>query len=53
MTWVCDQCYSAMEEIEESDNRKRIHCPNCGTELEFDFDGDCDCDDCCDECDAE
>ena len=32
MTWVCDQCYSAMEEIEESEDRKRIHCPKCGTE---------------------
>lgn len=25
-------------------------CPNCGTDLEFDFDCDCDCDDCCDDC---
>ena len=32
MTWVCDQCYSEMEEIEEDENRKRIYCPNCGTE---------------------
>lgn len=30
--WVCDQCYSLMGEIEESEDRKRIHCPVCGTE---------------------
>ena len=35
MTWVCDQCYSAMEEIED---QKRIHCPNCGTEWYVDGD---------------
>jgi len=39
MTWVCGQCYSAMEEIEESEDRKRILCPNCGTEWYVDGDG--------------
>lgn len=31
MTWVCDNCYSAMEETKESRNRKKISCPTCGT----------------------
>ena len=30
-TWVCDHCYSAMNETAESRNRYRIECPNCGT----------------------
>lgn len=32
MIWVCDICYSEMEETQEGKNRKRIHCPNCGSE---------------------
>lgn len=29
----------------------RIDCPNCGTDLEFEFDCNCDCNDCdCDDC---
>lgn len=31
MTWVCDNCYSAMEETQEGRNRKKISCPTCGT----------------------
>ena len=31
MTWVCDKCYGEME-VEEQGNRKRVYCPNCGTE---------------------
>ena len=31
MTWICDVCYSAMIETEESYDRKKIECPNCGT----------------------
>lgn len=38
MTQVCDQCYSTMGLIEESEDRKWIHCPNCGTEWYVDGD---------------
>lgn len=38
MTWVCDQCHSAMEVHEESSDRKRIYCPVCGTEWYVDAD---------------
>ena len=38
MTWVCDHCDSAMEELEENEDWKRIHCPNCGTERYVDGD---------------
>ena len=31
MTWVCDNCYSAMEVTKEERNRYRVECPNCGT----------------------
>lgn len=31
MTWVCDYCHSAMNEIEEGRNRYRIECPKCGS----------------------
>ena len=30
MTWVCDECYSAME-VERIDCKTRVvHCPECG-----------------------
>ena len=49
---TCPKCndtiYIDAEMLEEGG----IDCPNCGTDLEFDF--DCDCEDCdCDECDIE
>ncbi len=31
MSWVCDHCYSLMDEISEGNNRNKIECPNCGT----------------------
>ena len=64
----CDDCCDCDDEVYEIEcpacndviyldgdmlAEEGMTCPNCGTELEFDFDGDCDCDDCCDECDAE
>lgn len=30
MTWVCDVCFEKMEVDEESFDRKRVYCPNCG-----------------------
>ena len=45
----CPQCKDVIYLDEEMIEEGGIECPNCGTELEFDF--DCDCDDCdCDEC---
>lgn len=41
---VCNDIIYLDEEMLEKDG---MVCPNCGTELEFDFEG-CDCDDCCD-----
>lgn len=31
MTWVCNHCYSAMDETREGRNRNKVSCPNCGT----------------------
>lgn len=31
MTWVCNNCYSAMDVTKEGRNRYRVECPNCGT----------------------
>lgn len=31
MTWVCDNCYSAMEVSKEGRNRYKVKCPECGT----------------------
>lgn len=31
MTWVCDNCYNAMDVTKEGRNRYRVECPNCGT----------------------
>lgn len=31
MAWICDYCYSEMEEMKAGRNRKKISCPNCGT----------------------
>lgn len=61
----CDDCCDCDDEVYEIEcpacndviyldgdmlEEEGMTCPNCGTELEFDFDGicDCDCDDCCD-----
>ena len=30
MSWICDNCYSIMNESKESRNRHRIECPDCG-----------------------
>lgn len=38
MTWVCDNCYSAMEVVNEGFNRNRVYCPQCGTEWYVDDD---------------
>ena len=45
---VCPNCNDTIYLDEEMLMDGRIDCPNCGTDLEFDF--DCDCDDCCDGC---
>lgn len=37
-TWVCDECYSAMEVTKEGPNRNLVHCPNCGNEWYVDDD---------------
>ena len=31
MEWICDNCYSIMEETKEEYNRYKVECPNCGT----------------------
>ncbi len=64
----CDDCCDCDDEVYEIEcpacndviyldgdmlAEEGMTCPNCGTELEFDFDGDCDCCECDDECDAE
>ena len=58
----CDDCCDGNDEVYEIEcpachdtiyldgdmlEEEGMTCPNCGTELEFDF--DCDCDDCCDD----
>ena len=42
----CPACHDTVYLDEDMLEEDGITCPNCGTELEFDFDG-CDCDDCC------
>ena len=40
MSWICDNCYSVMEETKEGSNRYRIECPKCGTYWYVDKDGE-------------
>ena len=49
----CPACHDTLYLDEEMLDNEGMTCPNCGTELEFDF--DCDCDDCCDDdcCDCD
>ena len=42
----CPACHDNIYLDEDMLEEEGMKCPNCGTELEFDFDG-CDCDDCC------
>lgn len=42
----CPACHDTVYLDGDMIDEGGITCPNCGTELEFDF--DCDCDDCCD-----
>ena len=42
----CPACHDTIYLDEDMLEEEGMKCPNCGTELEFDFDG-CDCDDCC------
>ncbi len=45
----CPACHETICLDEDMICEGEIECPNCGTELEFDFDDeDCDCCDCCD-----
>ncbi len=51
---VCPNCNDTIYLDEEMLMDGRIDCPNCGTDLEFDFDCECDCEDCdCDDCNLE
>lgn len=49
MTWVCDNCYGAMEVTHEGYNRNRVYCPNCGTEWYVDDDDEYINEDSCDD----
>ena len=48
---TCPNCNDTIYLDDEMIDEGSIKCPNCGTDLEFDFD-DCDCDgdDCCCDC---
>ena len=47
----CPNCHDTIYLDEDMLCEEGMTCPNCGTELEFDF--DCDCNECCDdECDC-
>ena len=49
---TCPNCNDTLYVDGEMLEEGGINCPNCGTDLEFEF--DCDCDECdCDECDCE
>ncbi len=51
---VCPNCNDIIYLDEEMLMDGRIDCPNCGTDLEFDFECECDCEDCdCDDCTTE
>ena len=45
----CPACHETICLDEDMRCEGKIECPNCGTDLEFDFDDECDC--CCDCCD--
>ncbi|MEE1126622.1 MAG: hypothetical protein UHZ05_00075 [Acutalibacteraceae bacterium] len=45
----CPACHETICLDEDMLCEGEIECPNCGTDLEFDFDDECDC--CCDCCD--
>lgn len=50
----CPKCNETLYLDEEMIEEGGITCPNCGTDLEFDFeDCGCDCDDCDSQCDDE
>lgn len=50
----CPACHETICLDEDMLSEGEIECPNCGTDLEFDFDeDDCDCCDCCDHEDKE
>ncbi|MBQ7725932.1 MAG: hypothetical protein IJT66_02190 [Clostridia bacterium] len=48
----CPSCHDVIYLDEEMLEKDGMTCPNCGTELEFDFD-ECDCCDCSDAVDAQ
>ncbi|MBE6805025.1 MAG: hypothetical protein E7526_00655 [Ruminococcaceae bacterium] len=51
---VCPECGDKIYLDEDMLLDGRVDCPNCGTDLEFEFDCNCDCDDCdCDDCDCD
>ncbi len=51
---VCPNCNDIIYLDEEMLMDGRIDCPNCGTDLEFDFECECGCEDCdCDDCTTE
>ena len=43
---TCPKCNDIIYLDSEMLENEGIDCPNCGTELEFDFSCDCDCEDC-------
>lgn len=47
----CPACHDTIYLDESMLEDEGMKCPNCGTDLEFDFDSDCCCD--CDDCDSE
>ncbi len=49
---TCPNCNDIIYLDSEMLENEGIDCPNCGTELEFDFSCDCDCED-CDGCEEE
>ena len=38
MKWVCEECQSIMEVTREDDEKRLVHCPNCGNEYYIDND---------------
>jgi len=49
----CPACHDSIYLDSEMLDEEGMTCPNCGTELQFDFDCDCDCDcNCDDNCDC-
>lgn len=39
-TWVCDECYSAMEVTRVGPDRNEVSCPECGNCWYVDDDGE-------------